>query len=255
MKQLKHEVELLKEQLKNTKLKPQLHNDPVDLFVAGLKLRPRVADAAQRALSSVAENMKSRIECMASEDAVNVKGTLRMLEKAMLRREDEGNADFVRDPVRLAVKCKDMEAIAHTLNVFRNFKDITIIRLKDRFYTQPTSGGWRDIMLNFVLNDDTEKLQCEIQIVHNQMLTARKNLDGHDIYHNARNASEMLEYLGVGMSIEERSEAIRKNWGSLTDVDLEFLRQAGCTLSDLKGAGVKGKRSDELDSRLARLWM
>ena len=238
---LKNEVAALNKQLDSVELKPQRYKAPIDLFIQGLKIRDKVAGVAKKVISTIPDEIKERIDLTTgrSGDAVNIKGTLRMLEKAMLRRNHEGNADFVRDPVRFMVICQDMKAISSSLRAFRMCQDIKIIRLKDRFYTEPTSGGWRDIMLNFVLNDSTEKLQCEIQIVHKLMLNARKTLDGHDIYHNARNALEMLEYLGVGTNPAERAEKILENWDTC-DKNFSFLRHAGCTLSDLKGAGANG---------------
>ena len=96
-----------------------------------------------------------------------------------------------------------MNAVYQTVAAFRKCEDIKITRLKDRFYSEPTSGGWRDIMMNFVVVDHNAALQGEVQIVHEKMLTARTGLDGHTIYHNARNAGEMLEFLGVGTSVQQ----------------------------------------------------
>ena len=68
---------------------------------------------------------------------------------------------------------------------------ITILRLKDRF-TQPTAGGWADCMVNFSFNDDQTSHVCELQIVHEQLMLARKGLGGHSIYSKGRAASELL---------------------------------------------------------------
>ena len=46
-------------------------------------------------------------------------------------------------------------------------------RVKNRF-VQPSDGGWRDLMINFCL--PSSKHVCELQIVHNRMLTARKGV-------------------------------------------------------------------------------
>jgi hypothetical protein len=39
---------------------------------------------------------------------------------------------------------------------------------------------------------------CEIQVVHHELLVARKGLPGHSIYNAVRNCTELLEYAGVG---------------------------------------------------------
>ena len=50
-------------------------------------------------------------------------------------------------------------------------------------------------MINLRLKADPNGHVCEIQLVHNQMLTARKELPGHAVYNRVRNASEMLASL------------------------------------------------------------
>ena len=47
-------------------------------------------------------------------------------------------------------------------------------------------------MINFYLNSDSNKHICELQLVHTQMMTARKGLPGHAVYNRVRNASELL---------------------------------------------------------------
>ncbi len=49
-----------------------------------------------------------------------------------------------------------------------------MVRLKERFFEAPSSGGWRDVMLCLVLNEDPLRHVCEVQVVHRSMLVARK---------------------------------------------------------------------------------
>ena len=74
---------------------------------------------------------------------------------------------------------------------------LTVTRIKDRFFKSPSAGGWRDIMINFYLNSDSNKHICELQLVHTQMMTARKGLPGHAVYNRVRNASELLLLMGM----------------------------------------------------------
>ena len=69
---------------------------------------------------------------------------------------------------------------------------INIVRLKDRFCTVPSSGGWRDLMVNVTLVGDELAHICELQVVHENMLTAREGLPGHAVYNRVRNAAELL---------------------------------------------------------------
>jgi hypothetical protein len=72
---------------------------------------------------------------------------------------------------------------------------IQIIRVKQRF-SQPTSGGWSDILVNLCFpSEDIQVpvLPCEIQFVHGQLMTIRQDMGAHKIYSKFRIASEMLE--------------------------------------------------------------
>ncbi len=55
---------------------------------------------------------------------------------------------------------------------------IVVVRAKDRF-SQPTAGGWADLMLCFYMAQDPARHVCEVQLVHVHMLTQRKGLPGH----------------------------------------------------------------------------
>merc|ERR1711865_358187 len=117
----------------------------------------------------------------------------RIIEKTILKRKDDpGNADKVCDIVRGMVECTNMSQIAAIVNGFQTRSDLTVTRVKDRFFKAPSAGGWRDIMINFYLNSDSNKHICELQLVHTQMMTARKGLPGHAVYNRVRNASELL---------------------------------------------------------------
>jgi hypothetical protein len=72
----------------------------------------------------------------------------------------------------------------------------SLVRIKERFVQSPSPGGWRDLMLNVGLVEPPHI--CEIQVVHHELLVARKGLPGHSIYNAVRNCTELLEYAGVG---------------------------------------------------------
>ena len=69
---------------------------------------------------------------------------------------------------------------------------ISIVRIKDRF-SRPSAGGWADAMLNFYFTDDPSRHICEVQVVHEHLMTARAGLGGHGIYGKGRSAAELLE--------------------------------------------------------------
>ena len=52
-------------------------------------------------------------------------------------------------------------------------------------------------MINLRWRSDTNQHICEIQLVHRQLLTARKGLPGHAVYNRVRNANELLHLQGM----------------------------------------------------------
>ena len=117
----------------------------------------------------------------------------RIIEKTILKRKDDpGNANKVCDIVRGMLTCDNMGNIADVLELLGTSRDIVVSRIKDRFLTAPSGGGWRDCMINFYLKNDPNQHICEIQLVHRQMMTARKGLPGHAVYNRVRNADEIV---------------------------------------------------------------
>jgi hypothetical protein len=139
------------------------------------------------------------------------KGPTRITEKLGLTPgANNWKPERVSDVVRGAIECKDFTTMINALRVFRDLdinlcvtgetggivEKICITRAKDRF-GKPTSGGWADIMLNFHFEDDKGVHICEVQLVHSQMFTMRKNMGAHKTYSVFRAALELLEMLGL----------------------------------------------------------
>ena len=116
----------------------------------------------------------------------------RIAEKVALKYN--GKADQVCDINRCMIKCPSMGHVALALAALIDDPNIEIVRVKDRYFN-PSEGGWTDAMLNVRIKSDPNGHVCEVQIVHEQMLTARKGLPGHDVYNCVRNAGELLGLL------------------------------------------------------------
>ena len=133
----------------------------------------------------------------------NLKGVRRIVEKIALQAEGNGDPSRVLDAARAMVVSTDTTAIVGVLSYLKEqyndgYGSIELVRVKNRFLS-PSLGGWRDVMVNFSFNGDPSKHICELQIVHKNMLTARKGLPGHSVYNRVRNAWELLEHFGVPM--------------------------------------------------------
>ena len=129
----------------------------------------------------------------------------------MLNIKDPGSVRGTFDVVRGMATCPSLGAVADVLNKLAVCHDIEPVRCKERFFTAPSQGGWRDCMVCFVIKDDVNRHVCELQITHREMLMARKGLPGHTVYNRVRNASELLEVVltrtltpGASVSVSPR---------------------------------------------------
>merc|ERR1719201_2750885 len=75
-------------------------------------------------------------------------------------------------------------------------EEIHVLRVKNRF-RKPTSSGWADLLINFTFLSDPDQHVCEVQLVHEGMLTARKHCNAHTAYSKFRSALELLETFGL----------------------------------------------------------
>jgi hypothetical protein len=60
-------------------------------------------------------------------------------------------------------------------------ESIVVVRIKDRFGS-PTSGGWTDCMINFYFANDPNRHVCELQLIHEEMMTVRREMKAHAGY-------------------------------------------------------------------------
>ena len=61
-------------------------------------------------------------------------------------------------------------------------------------------------MINFRFKDDENLHICEVQLVHETMLTARQGLPGHAIYNKVRNANELLSLAKLNYEFKSKRE-------------------------------------------------
>ena len=143
--------------------------------------------------------IEAKVPALGSVEPGPIKGTSRILEKVLLQRDDPGCTDRVCDVVRALVKVRNLTefgAVLRTIAELHEKGDVVVTRVKDR-NTEPSSGGWRDVMINLYVASNEDHHVCEIQVAHQKMLTGREGLDGHAIYNRQRNAAELNEKQGV----------------------------------------------------------
>jgi hypothetical protein len=178
-------------------------------------------------------------------EKTGLKKTSRVVEKSALRPgEGRGRSKWVCDVVRAMLVATSMSAvgsIVRGLLALHEAGALRVVRIKDRF-ARPSAGGWRDLMVNFVIVGDPTRHVCEVQVVHEMMLTARKGLPGHAIYGIVRSAMELIE--SCGRERELRREAVRSMVAAgATDVELIGAFEDAWILEDPEwAAGVVGGR-------------
>ena len=138
-------------------------------------------------MSSLADGIKGA-KCSPPD---KLKRTSRIVEKAFC----QGTCSRIFDVVRCMIEADDMSIAAEALSRLAADSEVEIVRIKDRFIREPTSGGWRDCMINGKFGDSPHV--WEVQIVHRELLMARRGLPGHAIYNRVRVATELLEKMGL----------------------------------------------------------
>jgi len=153
--------------------------------------------------------IQERLNAYAQELAQGTGGTdmggvpkhlFRMLEKQCLDSEfASGRAipQGILDSARAMICYDSMSGLAGGLAMLQSANSmgtIRLLRVKERF-TDPTSGGWSDILVNlsFPLAEHKHAfLPCEIQMVHAQMMLIRHDMGAHNEYAKFRITSEIV---------------------------------------------------------------
>lgn len=175
-----------------TEKQQQTTGSVAELFRDGAVVKP-LFDAVVRdtLYARLKRKRKRQVRGAKLQLCPTLKKTTRLAEKAAFALTAAGISDVVRGMLVV----KSMAGVDAVLEVLLELEAeglITIVRLKDRFCALPSGGGWRDLMANFTVAGDATNHICELQVVHEQMLTAREGLPGHAVYDRVRNAVELL---------------------------------------------------------------
>ena len=125
------------------------------------------------------------------------KAPYRIIEKSLTKgpNPDYPDCSKVLDVFGCLINCTDYVCMAAVVSAFaakHKSGELQLTRVKDR-WTSPSGGGWRDLMLNLVING----IVFEVQIVHSKMLAARKGLNAHKAYNQFRSFAEIFDLLDL----------------------------------------------------------
>jgi len=143
-------------------------DDPVVLLQHAAVAKPKY--------DMIVEQLASGLSGVTLKIAPKLKKLSRIIEKSVLETKNLGKSRRIFDVVRGMFVCDSLATVASVLQRIADCSDIVPVRIKERFFKQPSPGGWRDVMVCFFVKTDPNKHVCELQLAHSQMLTARKGL-------------------------------------------------------------------------------
>ncbi|KAH8043954.1 hypothetical protein JL722_14918 [Aureococcus anophagefferens] len=121
---------------------------------------------------------------------------------------------------------------------------LDVVRVKERFVARPAAGGWRDALVNARFADDD--VVFEVQIVHRELLVARRGLPGHAIYNKLRTGAgataARLRALGVSLDDLVAARCFDASELRAGGASAQELRDAACP----RGHPASGLRPEEL---------
>jgi hypothetical protein len=127
--------------------------------------------------------------------ASKLKGIWRCIERVELRTVTLESYASIYDIVRGFICSNRVAALA---DVYQQLLDaqvhgkIRIVRVKNRM-KHANASGWADCVINFLFVDDQSKHICEVQLIHEKLVIARKNMGAYESYPFFRNALDLLE--------------------------------------------------------------
>lgn len=177
----------------------EVHVQPTsELMPLILMVRENVP-AYKAIVISAVESCSLDIRQVAVDFRHETKAPYRVIEKSLTKHpiSDGSGLDCSRvlDVFGCLINCSDYVSMAAVVKAFatkHKSGELQLTRAKDR-WTTPSSGGWRDLMLNLVING----VVFEVQIVHSKMLAARKGLDAHKAYNQYRSFAEVFDMLDL----------------------------------------------------------
>merc|ERR1711904_385492 len=201
-----------------------------------------------RKLKEVEENVEG-VETLLAD----LKGLPRVIEKMVMRPK----SGLPWDLVRAQVFCKTMSQIAKTARII--VKGAKVVGLNDRF-KNPTPCGWSDVAIYLQIGS----IVVEVQLLHDKMKAARKDMGADEAYHEGRFAGEFLAYVEKQLSTSvphsvavqimehqavaaEQAQAVKKS--PKKKADEEALKKKAEKELAMQSAGGSSSTSDSRDGQ------
>mmetsp|Transcript_107860 Transcript_107860/g.336396 ORF Transcript_107860/g.336396 Transcript_107860/m.336396 type:complete len:545 (+) Transcript_107860:563-2197(+) len=212
-----------------------------------------------------AVRMQRRVILLAAEVAGKAKATHKVVHKAGGGRAEPSSKRLFRshekvclgtgppgllDVARGGIECPSMKSVCQAMQALLDEAKagkLELLRIKMRFHL-PSDGGWRDALVNFRFTDDESQHVCELQVMHNRMMTIRADMGAHKDYAQIRGAIEILELHGVNWL--EEADPVEDN-GAGPDMRRTVTGGGGGGSGPMQGDSAKlAARVEELEAEL-----
>lgn len=230
------------------------------------KPRQKVAQFAD--VMTGAFHMHRRVQILCSKVAKAGKGTHEVVhghdggrgepnQKGMFRAHEKvclgSGFDGILDCSRGGIECPSMGGVRDALQALLDASErgeIRLLRIKMRFH-EPSDGGWRDALVNFVFADDPREHVCELQVIHEKMMTIRADMGAHHGYDKFRGALELLIYHNVDIDAVI-AELEKRDQEEILSRTLSSTQALSMTLpsESLSQDGASAARVKELEEQL-----
>jgi hypothetical protein len=133
---------------------------------------------------------------------------------------------------------------------------LELLRIKMRFMTA-SDGGWRDCLINFRFTDDTANHVCELQVMHERLMTVRSDMGAHKYYADIRGGIEILELHGLNwldLAYEDGQSDDELTGPPATGGDPGSPGGGDARIAQLEGElAIRDRRVSELQAKLAQM--
>eukprot|EP00750_Incisomonas_marina_P008541 INCI1551.4.p1 GENE.INCI1551.4~~INCI1551.4.p1 ORF type:complete len:454 (-),score=83.53 INCI1551.4:497-1858(-) len=174
-----------RERYQNKRKCTQSSNNLQTMYGHALEVQPKF----NAFFSAIARQTKGRFH------AAPTKALFRTVEKIAMRHEKDRrfNTDAILELVRGALVYRTFDGLCKGLETIVDSQDFRVERILDRFH-KPTDAGWRDVVINGTLKEDSENMHVvEIQLHYEPFVVVRESLGGHFLYAKKRALQEAVE--------------------------------------------------------------
>jgi hypothetical protein len=185
-------------------------------------MKPKLSDSNRKKKRRELETELDKLARVTVSYREVTKSPYRMIEKALTKgpRRDYPDCSKIFDVYGCIIVCKDYRAMTRVIEAFtKQHQDSEmIVRSKNR-WIEDSEGGWRDFMINIVVNG----VVFEVQVVLEMLFFARKGLGGHKAYNQFRCLTEVFNLMDKKVMAAFELAQLKKEHAALESMHADVL--------------------------------